>query len=116
MTTSIRKVMAVVLAMALASFIISCASTGSLSKKASATPQTKGFLNGYYQYLKPGPEGGRRWFKPGVDFGKYHKIMLPRMKEEPDLRSGSPSGDPPRMPSSSGQRESNSLWIGQLIG
>ena len=76
MNTSIRKVMTVVLAMALASVIISCASTGSLSKTASTTSQTKGFLNGYSKYLKPGPEGGKRWFKPGVDFGKYHKIML----------------------------------------
>jgi hypothetical protein len=76
MKTSIRKVTAVVMGMALASFVISCASTGSVSKKASATPQTKGFLDGYYQYLQPGPEGGKRWFKPGVDFGKYHKIML----------------------------------------
>ena len=76
METSIRKVMAVVAGIALASFVISCASTGASSKKDSATPQTKGFLYGYYQYLKPGPEGGKRWFKPGVDFGKYHKIML----------------------------------------
>jgi hypothetical protein len=76
MKTSMRKVMAVVMGIALASFVISCASTGSSSKKASARPQTKGFLYGYYQYLKPGPQGGRRWFKPGVDFGKYNKIML----------------------------------------
>lgn len=68
--------MAVVMGMALASFVISCASTDSVSKKSLSTPQTKGFLNGYYQYLQPGPEGGKRWFKPGVDFGKYHKIML----------------------------------------
>jgi hypothetical protein len=28
--------------------------------------------------LQPGPEGGAkmRWLKPGVDFGKYNKIML----------------------------------------
>jgi hypothetical protein len=67
MKTSTRKVMAVVMGMALASFTISCASTGSLSKKASAAPQTKGFLSGYSQYLKPGPVGGKRWFKPGAD-------------------------------------------------
>jgi Protein of unknown function (DUF3313) len=76
MKTSIRKGMAVAMGIALASFVISCASTGAPSKKASATPQTKGFLNGYYQYLKPGPKGGKRWFKPGVDFSKYDKIML----------------------------------------
>jgi Protein of unknown function (DUF3313) len=76
MKTSIRKVMALVMGIALASFVVSCASTGASSKKVPATPQTKGFLNGYYQYLQPGPEGGKRWFKPGINFSKYHKIML----------------------------------------
>jgi hypothetical protein len=63
---------------ALVSFTISCASTGGPSKGAAAAPQTEGFLNGYYQNLQPGPEGGAkmRWLKPGVDFGKYNKIML----------------------------------------
>jgi len=46
-----------------------------------AAPQeakTEGFLNGYYKLLEPGPEGGakKRWLKPGVDFGKYNKVML----------------------------------------
>ena len=38
----------------------------------------KGFLDGYYKDLQPGPKGGAkmRWLKPGVDFGKYNKIML----------------------------------------
>jgi hypothetical protein len=31
-------------------------------------------MQGYYQNLKPGPK--MRWLKPGVDFGKYNKIML----------------------------------------
>jgi hypothetical protein len=78
MKTSIRKITAVVMGIALTGFVISCASTGSPSKETAATPQTKGFLQGYYQNLQPGPEGGvkMRWLKPGVDFGKYNKIML----------------------------------------
>ena len=78
MKTSIRNVMAVVLGIFLVSFVISCASTASQSKKAAAEPQTEGFLDGYYKDLQPGPEGGAkmRWLKPGVDFGIYNKIML----------------------------------------
>jgi len=70
--------MAVVMGIALMSFVTSCASTGSQPVKSSATPDTKGFLQGYYQNLEPGPESGAkmRWLKPGVDFGKYRKIML----------------------------------------
>jgi hypothetical protein len=47
-------------------------------KGEAAAPQTEGFLNGYYKYLQPGPEGGgkMRWLKPGVDFGKYNEVML----------------------------------------
>ena len=76
MKTLKRKAMAAILGIALAGFVTSCASTGSPSKKASTAVETEGFLKGYYQDLKPGPEGGERWFKPGVDFGKYKKIML----------------------------------------
>jgi Protein of unknown function (DUF3313) len=78
MKTSVRQVMAVVMAIVLASFVISCATTGPQSKGAEAGPQTEGFLDGYYKDLQPGPEGGAkmRWLKPGVDFGKYNKIML----------------------------------------
>jgi len=67
-----------VLGIALASFVISCASTGSPSKETAVTPETEGFLQGYYQNLEPGPEGGAkmRWLKPGVDFGTYKKVML----------------------------------------
>ncbi len=46
---------------------------------ASATDKKySGFLEGYYQNLQPGPEGGvkQRWLKPGVDFAKYKKVML----------------------------------------
>jgi hypothetical protein len=37
-----------------------------------------GFLGDQYKNLSPGPEGGAkmRWLKPGVDFGKYNKVML----------------------------------------
>jgi hypothetical protein len=78
MKKSVRNGMAVVMGIALASFVISCASTGSQSKKAETAPQTKGFLDGYYKNLQPGskPEAKMRWWKPGVDFGKYDKVML----------------------------------------
>lgn len=44
----------------------------------SAEPKYSGFLEGYYQNLQPGPEGGvkMRWLKPGVMFGKYNKLMV----------------------------------------
>ena len=78
MKTSVRKVMAMVMAIALVGIFLSCASTGVQSEKAAPAAQTEGFLQGYYQNLQPGPEGGAkmRWLKPGVDFGKYNKIML----------------------------------------
>ena len=78
MKTSVRNVMAVVMGIVLASFVISCASTGTQAQKAEAAAQTQGFLDGYYKDLQPGPEGGAkmRWLKPGVDFSKYDKIML----------------------------------------
>jgi hypothetical protein len=78
MKTSERNLMAVVMGIVLASFVISCASTGTQTKKAEAAAQTEGFLDGYYKDLQPGPEGGAkmRWLKPGVDFGQYNKIML----------------------------------------
>jgi hypothetical protein len=58
-------------------FLAGCASTG--DKKTAEPPQAKkGFLNGYYDKLQPGPKGGAkmRWLKAGVDFSKYNKIML----------------------------------------
>ena len=53
-----------------------CATTESAKTGAGAAPQ--GFLGDYHKNLEPGPEGGAklRWLKPGVDFGKYNKIML----------------------------------------
>ena len=78
MKTSVRTLLAVVMGIALVTFTISCASTGAPAKGAVAAPQTEGFLDGYYKHLQPGPEGGAkmRWLKPGVDFGKYNKMML----------------------------------------
>ncbi len=37
-----------------------------------------GFLGDYYKNLTPGPKDGikERWLKPGVDFGKYNKLMI----------------------------------------
>jgi hypothetical protein len=44
----------------------------------AAGQKYSGFLNGYYKDLGPGPKGGvkERWLKPGVDFGKYNKLMI----------------------------------------
>jgi len=70
--------LALVMGIALVTFTISCASTGSQSKGAVAEAQKVGFLGDYAKNLQPGPEGGAkmRWLKPGVDFGKYNKVML----------------------------------------
>jgi len=56
------------IALALTSILISCASQSSQSA----------FLKDYYNKMTPGPEGGAksRWLKPGVDFGKYNKVLL----------------------------------------
>jgi len=51
-------------------FLAGCASTG--DKKTAEPPQAKkGFLNGYYEKMEPGPKGGAkmRWLKPGVEQG-----------------------------------------------
>lgn len=38
----------------------------------------RNFLGQYYNMMGPGPSGGveKRWLKPGVNFGKYNKIMI----------------------------------------
>jgi hypothetical protein len=58
-------------------FLASCASTGG-KKTVEAEQANKGFLNGYYEKMEPGPKGGAkmRWLKPGVDFSRYNKVML----------------------------------------
>jgi len=78
MKRSVRTLLAVVMGIALLTFTFSCASTSSQSKGATAEAQKLGFLGDYAQYLQPGPEGGAkmRWLKPGVNFGKYNKVML----------------------------------------
>jgi hypothetical protein len=44
----------------------------------AAGPKYSGFMEGYYQNLKPGPKDGvkMRWLKPGVNFAKYDKVMV----------------------------------------
>ncbi len=76
--TTARKFMAAVAIIALTSLAMSCASTDTQPKTAEVAPQQTGFLAGYYEMMQPGPEGGAkmRWLKPGVDFGKYDKVML----------------------------------------
>ncbi len=79
MKSTIRKVMAVIMGMALMGFVISCASTGAQSKGAAAGGQKTGFLHGYYEKLKPGQaedEPKLMWIKPGVDYTKYKKVMV----------------------------------------
>jgi hypothetical protein len=78
MKTAARKMTAVLTGLLLVGFIASCASTGSKEPMPAAPAQQKGFLDGFYQNLEPGPEGGAkmRWLKPGVDFSSYDKIML----------------------------------------
>jgi hypothetical protein len=75
--------MKVAMAVVLSITLISCASAPKTSSSASTatTPVKKGFLEGYYDKLQPGPEGGakQRWLKPGVDFSKYNKVMLDSM-------------------------------------
>ncbi len=63
-----KSVLAVV-AVFLAAFTLSCASTA---------PKESAFLGAYAKNLQVGPEGGvkLRWVKPGADFAKYDKLMV----------------------------------------
>ncbi|MFZ7128750.1 MAG: DUF3313 domain-containing protein [Desulfobacterales bacterium] len=56
--------------------IMGCTTADTARTDRSESP--KGFLDGYYAAMKPGPEEGARmrWLKPGVDFSKYEKVML----------------------------------------
>lgn len=49
-----------------------------VSAVSAADQSTGGFLGEYAKNLAPGPKDGvkMRWLKPGVDFGKYKKVML----------------------------------------
>ena len=79
MKTSTRNVMAVVMGIVLASFVMACVTTGSQSKKSTEAPQKSGFLGDYYKELRPGVGEGQpklMWIKPGVDYTKYKKVMV----------------------------------------
>ena len=73
MNRAVKAGMALVMICIFATFITSCASTGSASKRSGP-----GFLGNYAQKLEPGPKGGAkmRWLKPGADFSKYDKVIL----------------------------------------
>jgi hypothetical protein len=67
-----KKAMRLILALALAAFLIG----GCVSKETTQT----GFLEDYSN-LKKGPEGGvnQVYKKPGVNFGKYNKVMIDKV-------------------------------------
>jgi hypothetical protein len=73
MKRAVKVVMTLVMGFVFAASLMSCASTGSASKRSGP-----GFLGNYAQKLEPGPKGGAkmRWLKPGVDFSKYKKVIL----------------------------------------
>jgi len=69
MKKSIRVSLILTISFALATLLMSCA----------AQQKNSGFLDGYYKDLSKAPyEDGNwmRWVKPGVDFGRYNKVML----------------------------------------
>jgi hypothetical protein len=68
-----KVVGAVVFGLAIFAFV-----TITASSVIAADPATEGFLGEYAKNLAPGPKDGvkMRWLKPGVDFGKYNKVML----------------------------------------
>jgi hypothetical protein len=78
MKKTFKAVLAMVIGLAFAGGIISCATTGSQTKEAAPEQKKTSFLGDYAGNLAPGPEGGAkmRWLKPGVDFAKYNKLML----------------------------------------
>lgn len=75
---AMRKSMAAAIGIGLACLVVSCAAPGPRQQETAKQAGAHGFLQGYYQFLTPGPEGGAkmRWFKPGVDFSRYRRIML----------------------------------------
>jgi len=58
--------------------MIALALTFTLMACATQPAKQSGFLKDYEAKMVPGPEGGAkmRWLEPGVDFGKYNKVML----------------------------------------
>jgi hypothetical protein len=73
-----KAIAAIVMGLNLLTFTISCASTSSASRGAASGQTHSGFLGDYAQYLRPGSKGVSKmhWLKPGVNFGKYKKLML----------------------------------------
>ena len=73
MKKAVRAVVVSGMTFVFATSLMSCASTGSASKRSGP-----GFLGNYAQKLEPGPKGGAkmRWLKPGVSFAKYNKVIL----------------------------------------
>ena len=78
MKKGVRALLAVVMGSALVTVAISCASTSYESKGAASGQKYSGFLGDYANYLRPGSKGEAKmhWLKPGVNFGKYNKLML----------------------------------------
>jgi hypothetical protein len=68
-----RAFVTVVFGLALFAFV-----TVNVSAIFAADKPTSAFLGEYAKKLGPGPKDGvkMRWLKPGVDFGKYNKVML----------------------------------------
>ncbi|MBN1142584.1 MAG: DUF3313 domain-containing protein [Deltaproteobacteria bacterium] len=69
-----KKAICCLMGMAL---LAGCATMDS-AKSGSASPAEARFLGDYYNKMVPGPVGGAkmRWIKPGVEFGKYNKVMV----------------------------------------
>lgn len=68
-----KAIGAIVFGLALIAFVIFNGSAGFAADKPADT-----FIGEYAKNLGPGPKDGAkmRWLKPGVDFGKYNKVML----------------------------------------
>jgi hypothetical protein len=73
MQKTVKAFGAVFFGLALMVLGTSCATT-----QVASEQQKDAFLGDYAKDLAPGPEGGAkmRWLRPGVDFAKYHKVML----------------------------------------
>ncbi|HVO84173.1 MAG TPA: DUF3313 domain-containing protein [Syntrophobacteria bacterium] len=78
MVKGAKGVAAVVAGLALLAFTVSCGSTSPETRRAASEQTYPGFLGEYAQYIRPGSKGEAKmhWLKPGVNFGKYNKLML----------------------------------------
>ncbi len=70
MNKTVKGLMLVIVGLALALSMFSCASTPKMTGP--------GFLGDRAMLLEPGPKGGvkERWLKPRTDFKKYNKVIL----------------------------------------